>query len=123
MARNPDVPFFTLFNYTSNNQARISIHSAVDSSTAEFLQDMTPEWTDIVERAARGGGQVQIHVIKVPQGSAMRFWVIPLRTNHPQFHNALCLFARSLPEDHWEGAIMEGLKFMLEGADDLVGVH
>ncbi|KAJ7213069.1 hypothetical protein GGX14DRAFT_696952 [Mycena pura] len=122
MANHPADRFFTLFDYT-HNLLRISVGSAVNSLISDDLKKAGSEWTDILSRASRSAGRVQLHVIRVSEGSDTRLWVIPLRTNSPQVHNALRQLARSIPAGSKHEDISHEVERILEDVVDLVEIH
>ncbi|KAJ7482561.1 hypothetical protein FB451DRAFT_1555624 [Mycena latifolia] len=113
--------FFTLFDYTCE-PVQISIDCVVASPMAAALKDAGPEWTHLIERLAESKGRIQLHVIRVPHGSDVRFWVVPLRTNSPQLHDALQAFAESSSADDHE-AVADGVQSILENTSDRVEIH
>jgi hypothetical protein len=115
----------TLFDYTYN-PARKSVHSVADSPMVETLHGLgKSEWTDIVARAARSRGRIQLHVMQVPQGSSTRFWVVPLRTNSLLRHDGLLQLAGSLPADFDAEYIANEVGNILDLTDsaELVEIH
>jgi len=122
MANHPADRFFTLFDYT-HNLVRISVDSVVNSLTSDDLKKAGSEWTDILSRANRSVGRVQLHVIRVSEGSDTRVLVIPLRTNSPQIHDALRRLARSIPAGSKEEDISDEVERILEHVVDLVEIH
>ncbi|KAJ7479024.1 hypothetical protein FB451DRAFT_1450718 [Mycena latifolia] len=76
-------------------------HSASAGGEIEYdiLCKTGAEWADTVARAARSGGRMTIHVMRVRKGSMATDWVIPLRTNDPVVHNGLKGIAASLKVD------------------------
>ncbi|KAJ7232474.1 hypothetical protein B0H12DRAFT_1239621 [Mycena haematopus] len=80
------------------------------------------EWTEILSRVSRSGGRIQLHVIRIPMGNHTRLFVVPLRTNSPQVHDALHQLAQSLPTGSRE-AVSDEVNRILEHAVDLVEIH
>ncbi|KAF8171161.1 hypothetical protein K438DRAFT_1982156 [Mycena galopus ATCC 62051] len=122
MANHPADRFFTFFDYT-DNQVQISVHSVVNSHIANDLKRVGSEWSEILSRASRSVGRVQLHVIRVPEGSETRLLVIPLRTNSSQIHDALRELARVIPTDSKEEDISDEVERILEQAVDVVEIH
>ncbi|KAJ7508190.1 hypothetical protein B0H11DRAFT_2308406 [Mycena galericulata] len=78
----------TLFDY-STLPLKIEVHSGIDSALATRLLEAGDEWVDMVARAARSNGRLDLHVIKVLQGQTKRHWVVPLRTTSSNIHDGL----------------------------------
>ncbi|KAJ7754337.1 hypothetical protein DFH07DRAFT_773737 [Mycena maculata] len=91
IASDPADRFYTLFDYTCD-PIDISVESVADSPAGGGRDS---EWADILGRAEHSHGRVHVHVVEVPEGSATRVWVLPLRTNSPQIHDALRPLGRS----------------------------
>ncbi|KAF8187365.1 hypothetical protein K438DRAFT_1015539 [Mycena galopus ATCC 62051] len=122
MATHPAARFFTLFDYT-HNPVQISVQSVANSLTSDDLRKAGSEWTEILSRMERSRGSIQLHVIRIPQGSATRLWVIPMRTNRPQVHDALRQLARSIPTGFQEEDISDEVESILENVVDLLEIH
>ncbi|KAF8187272.1 hypothetical protein K438DRAFT_1834900 [Mycena galopus ATCC 62051] len=122
MATHPAARFFTLFDYT-HNPVQISVQSVANSLTSNDLRKAGSEWTEILSRMERSRGSIQLHVIRIPQGSAARLWVIPMRTNRPQVHDALRQLARSIPTGSQEEDISDEVESILENVVDLLEIH
>jgi hypothetical protein len=92
---------------------------------AETLNELGSEWVNIVARAASSQGRIQLHVMKVPEGSNTRLWVVPLRTNSSQRHDALLELAKSLPADWEEGFVALEVEIILDitNSEELVEIH
>ncbi|KAF7364183.1 MYND-type domain-containing protein [Mycena sanguinolenta] len=101
MAADPDALILTLFDYTYTT-VQISVHSIADSPFTDTLNSMGTEWTDMVSRAKRSHGCMQLHVIKVSEGIDTRLWVTPLRTSSSQIYDAVRELAKNLPADYDE---------------------
>ncbi|KAJ7247072.1 hypothetical protein C8J57DRAFT_1241222 [Mycena rebaudengoi] len=122
MANHPADRFFTFFDYT-DHPVQISVQSVMNSHTSDDLKNVGSEWAEILSRAGRSVGRVQLHVIRVPEGSDTRLLVIPLRTNSSQVHDALRQLARSIPTGFKEEDISGEVERILEHAVDLVEIH
>jgi hypothetical protein len=122
MANHPADRFFTFFDYT-DHPVQISVQSVMNSHTSDELKNVGSEWAEILSRAGRSVGRVQLHVIRVPEGSDTRLLVIPLRTNSSQVHDALRQLARSIPTGFKEEDISGEVERILEHAVDLVEIH
>jgi hypothetical protein len=124
IASNPADRFYTLFDYTCN-PVEISVESVVDSPISHALQGGGPdsEWMKILARAEHSHGRMHLHVVEVPEGSLTHVWVIPLRTNSPQIHEALCQLGNSVSADYDEEEIVEEVGKILENAVDLVETY
>jgi hypothetical protein len=80
IASNPSCTLFlTLFDYCAGSPT-IEVHSATDSTLAAELLEEGNEYEDMVARAARSGGRMHSHVLRILQGTSIRHWVVPLRT-------------------------------------------
>ncbi|KAJ7021169.1 hypothetical protein C8F04DRAFT_1141765 [Mycena alexandri] len=121
IANIPANRFYTLFDYTCN-PVQISVESVVDSPISHTLQGGGPnsEWMNILARAEASHGRMHLHVAKVPEGSLTHVWVIPLRTNSPQIHEALFQLGNSVSADYDEEEIVEEVGKNLENAVGLV---
>ncbi|KAJ7869397.1 hypothetical protein B0H13DRAFT_2350989 [Mycena leptocephala] len=124
IASNPADRFYTLFDYTCN-PVEISVESVVDSPISHTLQGGGPdsEWMKILARVEHSHGRMHLHVVEVPEGSLTHVWVIPLRTNSPQIHEALCRLGNSVSADYDEEEIVEEVGKILENAVDLVETY
>ncbi|KAJ7300742.1 hypothetical protein DFH08DRAFT_997814 [Mycena albidolilacea] len=67
-------PLFVYFDYMYD-PVDISVHSVADSPTADALDAVGPEWADMVARARRSRGRMELHVMQVPDDDKTRFWV------------------------------------------------
>jgi hypothetical protein len=80
MTANPACTLFlTLFNYCTI-QLSLEVHSATESAVAADLRREDGEWTDMVARAARSEGRMQLHVVRIIEGNMVRYFVVPIRT-------------------------------------------
>ncbi|KAJ6496199.1 hypothetical protein C8R45DRAFT_1132081 [Mycena sanguinolenta] len=125
MAADPDALVLTLFDYTYTT-VQISVHSIADSPVTDTLNRMGTEWTDLVSRAKRSRGRMQLHVIKVSEGIDTRLWVTPLRTSSSQVYDAVREVAIKLPLGYDEELLVEAaneVANILDDADDLVQIH
>ncbi|KAF7324271.1 MYND-type domain-containing protein [Mycena sanguinolenta] len=98
LAADPDALLLTLFDYTYV-PVQITVHSVADSPITDTLNKMGAEWADLVSRAERSRGRMQLHIIKVPDGIDTRLWAIPLRTSSSQVYDAVHDLALDLPAD------------------------
>ncbi|KAJ7752561.1 hypothetical protein B0H16DRAFT_1723498 [Mycena metata] len=121
IASNPGVRFYMLFDYTCD-PVEIFVESVMHSPIPHALQGggSDSEWTNILARAEHSRGRMHLHVVKVPEGSLTRVWVIPLWTNSPQIHEALFQLGNSASADYDEEEIEEEVGRILENAVDLV---
>ncbi|KAJ7175179.1 hypothetical protein C8R43DRAFT_943447 [Mycena crocata] len=80
LQRFPNSAYFTLFDYTWNGRADISVHALEsDSPPVLDLYAYGAEWQDSIARARRSGGRMELHVVRMQQGrSAPRYVLIPL---------------------------------------------
>ncbi|KAJ7612200.1 hypothetical protein FB45DRAFT_1065555 [Roridomyces roridus] len=47
----------------------------------KLLDAQSHEWQNLVKRAKLGRGRYQLHAIRISEGSKMKMWVVPLRTD------------------------------------------
>ncbi|KAJ7497716.1 hypothetical protein FB451DRAFT_241751 [Mycena latifolia] len=95
----PGDAFLTVFNYTSGRPV-ISVDSVVDSDVGRELQRYGgAEWQSAVERAARSGGRIELHVMVVADGpgTRIRHWLLPMRSANTAVHDALRRLEGELP--------------------------
>ncbi|KAJ7271422.1 hypothetical protein B0H12DRAFT_1303365 [Mycena haematopus] len=119
MAKHPGNLFFTFFDYT---------HSPVKISVGNSLSLIDPkkvgsEWTKNFSRTSRSRGRIQLHIIRVPEGNDTRLFVIPLRTNSAQIHDALRQLAQSIPTGSKEEDVSDEVEGILKRTVDLVEIH
>lgn len=124
IASDPADRFYTLFDYTCN-PVEISVESVVDSPISYGLEGggRDSEWMDILGRSEHSHGRMHLHVVEVPEGSVTRVWVIPLRTNSPQIHDAFHQLGRSTSAGYEEEEIGDEVGKILENAVDLVETY
>ncbi|KAF7364270.1 MYND-type domain-containing protein [Mycena sanguinolenta] len=125
MAADPDALLFTLFDYTYT-PVQISVHPITNSPITDALSRMGTEWTDLVSRAKRSRGRMQLHVIQVSEGIDTRLWVTPLRTSSSVVRDAVRELAMSLPADYDEELLEDAANevvIILDDADHLVQIH
>ncbi|KAJ6496881.1 hypothetical protein DFH09DRAFT_1204820 [Mycena vulgaris] len=92
-----DEPFFTVFSYAST-PPKISVHSATNSPFAVAVKAAAEtEWSESLAHTVASGGRTQLHRMEV--GGDRRFWLIPLRTNEPEFHGELRRLALEISDD------------------------
>ncbi|KAJ7438211.1 hypothetical protein B0H11DRAFT_2293981 [Mycena galericulata] len=124
IASDPADRFYTLFNYTCN-VVELSVESVVDSSISHDLEcgDRDSEWMDMIGRSEHSHGRMHLHVVQVPEGSVTRIWVIPMRTNSPQIHDAFRQLGCSTSAGCEEEEITDEVCKILENAVDLVETY
>ncbi|KAJ7134088.1 hypothetical protein C8R43DRAFT_640269 [Mycena crocata] len=114
MAAHPDSgPFFTLFDYTVIPM-RSSIESVAAWPLTTALDGVGPEWKDMVERSARSGGRIQLHVMRVPSPPKPRFWLVPLRSTSGRMQEQFRQLAASLPPESTDLNLTHGVAAILE---------
>ncbi|KAJ7749802.1 hypothetical protein DFH07DRAFT_552205 [Mycena maculata] len=94
----PAAGYFVVFDYVSEGPFTLEVHSLAEESTVlETLRRSGMEWEYTLARAERSQGSMTIHVMRVREGSAGRYWVIPLRTSTGRVHERLKRIAAELP--------------------------
>ncbi|KAJ7113110.1 hypothetical protein C8R44DRAFT_984922 [Mycena epipterygia] len=92
MTHRPGVAFYTSLDYTSgtgNPTTEIHPHSAHDESS-------DPAERDLIVRAAKSGGLMELHRMCLPMGSrALMIW-IPMRATSPRLHDGVREIAKEL---------------------------
>ncbi|KAJ6599559.1 hypothetical protein B0H10DRAFT_1959009 [Mycena sp. CBHHK59/15] len=68
------------------------------------------EWTSFVARAEESNGRLHLHVMRVAEGSAMRHFVVPLRTSSADMRDSVLALAR----DPQNEDIMEDIYDLLQ---------
>ncbi|KAJ7627386.1 hypothetical protein FB45DRAFT_1004844 [Roridomyces roridus] len=115
---------FTLFDFCKSPPL-ITVYD-VDTGGFELndSDDTTsPEWEDLVDRARRSEGRMQLHGLRVLEGPP-RVWVIPLRSESPQGYECLRdLAARVRAGEVKETGVMEEIDVILGSAGDVMEVH
>ncbi|KAJ6452690.1 hypothetical protein C8R47DRAFT_1168963 [Mycena vitilis] len=88
----------TGFDYTLN-EVQISATSVAHWPAAAFRRHtMGPEWKDMVARAAKTWGRIQLCVMVVPEGNNnTRLWVVPLRMESSKLSDALLDLGSNVP--------------------------
>ncbi|KAJ6456726.1 hypothetical protein C8R45DRAFT_1222051 [Mycena sanguinolenta] len=125
LVADPDVLPLTLFDYTYL-PVKISVHPIAESPITDTLNKIGAEWMDIVSRAERSCGRMQLHVVQVPEGiDTPRLWVIPLRSSSSQIYDAIRELAEDLPSDFDEDDLGTEVITILDDAQDsdLVEIH
>ncbi|KAJ7439053.1 hypothetical protein B0H11DRAFT_1934828 [Mycena galericulata] len=103
MNSNPNVPFLTLFDYTSG-PVEITTCALIDAADLAT----SPLWPDDVARAATSGDRMRLHVMRVAEERGHRHWIIPLRRDTGKLADGLRRIAAELPQDQarWEMPIV-----------------
>ncbi|KAK7063374.1 hypothetical protein R3P38DRAFT_2818370 [Favolaschia claudopus] len=117
--------FFTLFDFT-HTPVQISLESiGEDSVFSNTLRETSGvEWTNLLARMRESQGRMQLHVIKVGDGSDMGLWVVPLRSSSSTLVNALVDYAKGIPQRYDEEEIVDDLRMVLNGVEEgLVEIH
>ncbi|KAJ7612216.1 hypothetical protein FB45DRAFT_1118014 [Roridomyces roridus] len=122
-------PLFTLFDYSQPSPV-ITVYP-VDLENAktrkrlhEFLDTKSEECKDLVKRAKLGKGRYQLHGIRVSEGSKMRTWVVPLRTDGEELFAGLVRLSQKMCRGLLgEAALMGEIDFLLESTDNVVEIH
>ncbi|KAJ7612208.1 hypothetical protein FB45DRAFT_1009417 [Roridomyces roridus] len=136
----PDV-LFTLFDYSKpapvtkvypvhldNSQASDRVWSDDESDDEEpheplheLLDTESDEWQDLVKRAKLGKGRYELHGIRISEGSKMRTWVVPLRTDgDKRFEGLLRLSRRGFTQ---AADLIREIDFLVKSTNDLVEIH
>ncbi|KAJ7663261.1 hypothetical protein DFH06DRAFT_1296101 [Mycena polygramma] len=104
MATHPGEAFFTLFDYR-RGRVKISVHPVAGfAGEGSKSPTASAEWKNDVARAAQSGGQLEIHVMLIPEGSHSRYLLVPLRSSSQRKHKMLKRLAslglkpRDIPE-------------------------
>ncbi|KAJ6518588.1 hypothetical protein DFH09DRAFT_228634 [Mycena vulgaris] len=96
MAARPNVPFFTLFDYTAGAAVKIDVHAIAEFPVSVSMAGAGAEWRDLCRRVAQSAGRMQLHVMGVAEGTEKRWWVVPLRTSSARIHDRLREVAASV---------------------------
>ncbi|KAJ7657245.1 hypothetical protein DFH06DRAFT_1197743 [Mycena polygramma] len=94
MNQNPGVNFFTLFDYTSG-AAYIAVHAVADADALGLGE----QWVEEAARAARSGGRLRLHLLRVVEGGVSRCWLVPLRSGTSRIYDGMQRIAGALPKD------------------------
>lgn len=88
VTRRPGVTFYTSLDYTSGT----------GSPTTEIRshQPSDPAERDLVVRAAKSGGLMELHRMSIPMGSRTLTKWIPMRATSPRLHDGVREFAQEL---------------------------
>ncbi|KAJ7637274.1 hypothetical protein DFH06DRAFT_1219298 [Mycena polygramma] len=86
MRKNPhNTSVFTVFDYSSTHiPCEISIGP---------VNRLGGEWADYVSRAAKSGGRMQLHIMRVRDGRFQRQWLFPLRSASPEIFEGMRLIS------------------------------
>ncbi|KAJ7284490.1 hypothetical protein C8J57DRAFT_1288587, partial [Mycena rebaudengoi] len=76
----PDSGLVTIFDYTGG-PVHVTTH-AIGADLPRALAVSDEEWEDSVARAARSGGRLALHLVRVVMGKSPRTLVVPLRRSH-----------------------------------------
>ncbi|KAK7006340.1 hypothetical protein R3P38DRAFT_3037924 [Favolaschia claudopus] len=114
----------TVFDYTCRESSAvwINIHSATASTLATELRESSrDEYDDLLRRAQRSGGAMQLHVLRVVDGSNFVSFVIPLRCD-TMVWDEVCALSSSVDKiDNADGQPTERFQSLIEVA--LKGIH
>ncbi|KAJ7633278.1 hypothetical protein FB45DRAFT_1148955 [Roridomyces roridus] len=107
LSGDPNAAYFVMFDY-SRGDLIVDVHSlALKSEDLSCLTETQGEWDETVARAARSGGRMTIHAMRVLEGNLERLWVVPLRSSTGMVHDELINLACAQDSD-------EGFKSRLE---------
>ncbi|KAJ7466958.1 hypothetical protein FB451DRAFT_1259653 [Mycena latifolia] len=96
--QNPSLPIVTIFDYASG-RARISIETiCVASSMMQNYRGVN--CAELVPRAERSGGRMQLHLTSVPIGRRLQARIFPMRSNVPTLHQAVRRLAAEEESPH-----------------------
>ncbi|KAF7362788.1 hypothetical protein MVEN_00628500 [Mycena venus] len=123
MAENPTCTLLlTLLNY-GKGSVEIEVHSAIDSPLAVALWDWDPEWQDMVVRAMQSDGKLQLHIVQVYHGPRIQRWAVPLRCDSSAIVRGLRKLALTLPTDHTEEQVIEGIDSIRRAHPNVTEIH
>ncbi|KAJ6471901.1 hypothetical protein C8R45DRAFT_1104125 [Mycena sanguinolenta] len=119
MASDRRLLLLTVFNYEST-PVQISVRSMPDLGVSDVVEE---EWKYFVDRVGHSHGRMQLHVMRVPEGSTVRIWMIPLRSNTSQVHDAILELAEATPHKYDEDVIANKIRAILDNGKDLMEIH
>ncbi|KAF8188585.1 hypothetical protein K438DRAFT_2019304 [Mycena galopus ATCC 62051] len=99
---------------------QVSVHSVEYPPIGLDLNTPGSGWADILARARRSHGRMQVHIMRVPEGRSARFWAIPLRTADSRVHELIHRFATKTIRRNDE--FIQELEAIWEG-DDHVEIY
>ncbi|KAJ7904007.1 hypothetical protein B0H13DRAFT_2334936 [Mycena leptocephala] len=96
MYEHPGEMFMTVFDY-SKGRVGIDVRPVADYPAVQLMGVAGREWSEELSRAARSNGKTEIHVMIVVSSGKLRWFVVPLRTNSSEMHDALKRLAEDIP--------------------------
>ncbi|KAJ7116887.1 hypothetical protein C8R44DRAFT_791594 [Mycena epipterygia] len=119
MAEHPTCDLLiTLFDYCTGH-LQIEVHSAAHSPLSTILEEADDEWTDFIARAAWSQGRLQLHVMRVLDGTTTPYWVVPLRSSSSDIFDSL----RDLARHPISEGVMDEISDLLEDSQDVLQIH
>ncbi|KAJ7487934.1 hypothetical protein FB451DRAFT_1167403 [Mycena latifolia] len=90
----PNLPFFVLFDYYEGH-VKVDV-KPIGGAEASMGRELYAQWLDDAARAARSGGRMQVHLMRVLEGDHSRFCLVPLRTVCSTLRDGLAWIAADL---------------------------
>ncbi|KAJ7159771.1 hypothetical protein C8R46DRAFT_374063 [Mycena filopes] len=131
MYQNPDTDLYCVFDYSAPPKLAFAVFPLKD------LPCSNPLWADAAARAGRSGGRMQIHLLRVLDGSPHRNIangsngrerLFALRSSLPDVQDGLRALARSLPAgvanvETLSKEIEQGVAELMIATEDVVQIH
>ncbi|KAJ7617639.1 hypothetical protein DFH06DRAFT_100814 [Mycena polygramma] len=108
----------TVFDYTLDN---VEVSAVSDANWLKLgsREALGREWSDVVARAAKIRGRVQLYMARVPRGdNCTALWLVPLRMKTTKLYDTLVDIARGLPINCDEAHIAEQVKAVLAACEE-----
>ncbi|KAJ7479497.1 hypothetical protein FB451DRAFT_1239105 [Mycena latifolia] len=128
MHKHPNETFLTIFDY-SQGPLKILVESIHSHGGIEITAPFAGRaWTEVLSRAARSHGKMEIHLLFVSSGGMARFFLVPLRTNSSAMHEALKKLAKDIPAGANTSRILPELTRKIQAlvddeGEDVVRIH
>ncbi|KAJ7504795.1 hypothetical protein B0H11DRAFT_2187157 [Mycena galericulata] len=117
MRERPSEPLVTVIDYTRGN-AHMFVKFLADERADDKNSDIL--WEEHILRAAKSGGRMELHLLRVRDGDRTRRIMFPQRSDSSVLPDGLAHILSGLSEDP-EG--VEEIQELLAANDDLVNIH
>ncbi|KAJ7717990.1 hypothetical protein B0H16DRAFT_1475820 [Mycena metata] len=102
MHQNPGRPFFTLFFYPNSTGVQIGCKSSGDLEASGYTSGLVSRLPAAFERMERSGGRMELHIMCIYEGEAVRHLIFPMRISTSQLHDGQMRALELVPEGKGE---------------------
>lgn len=117
MRESPSEPLITVIDYTRND-ADISVKLLKDERAEDRDSDVL--WDEHISRAARSGGRMELHLLRILDGNKTRRIMFPQRSESSVLHDGLMRIFSDVSE---AGDGLEKIWQLLMTSCSAVGIH